>query len=483
VSTHPRSFDVVVIGSGPGGLAAAIEAADARLPVCLIERDARLGGACVHRGTIPSKTLHEMARRIVSFRRLALDLCGTEVREDLEMATLVSRLEGVVDSHVAFMEEQVRQAGISLWHGRAAFADPHTLEVAGIDGTQRRARGEVIIVATGSRPRTLPGIPIDHEHILDSDSILSLAWLPASLTVLGAGVIAAEYATIFAHLGVRVTMIDKAERPLGFLDPELTGRLVQTFEQDGGRFLGGHAVASAIWDGVTEVVTTLDRGETVRSEKVLVALGRVANLEGLQLEKAGLSPEARGLLKVDASCRTTVPHIYAVGDVIGPPALASCSLEQGRRAVRAALGLEPGSAHATLPVGIYTQPELASVGLSEPDALKQGGCMVGRAPFEHLARGQISSLGSGLLKLVADRDGRKLLGAHVIGEGASELIHIGQMALLAGFEVDAFVRNVFNFPTLAEAYRVAALDIVRQRGAEPLIVTGGPAPSAYRSSP
>lgn len=463
MSEEPAPFDLVVIGSGPGGQKAAIQGAKAGRRVLLVERDAQLGGACVHRGTIPSKTMHEMARRIATFKELAPALCGAEVRGDLEVATLLSRLDGVIRSHVACMDGQIQRNGVELWHGRAAFADPHVVEVLGVDRTRRCARGDVILVATGSRPRAPEGIPVDHAHVLDSDSILSLTYLPESLTVLGAGVIAAEYATIFALLGVRVVMVDRGERPLAFVDPELTARLLQVFERNGGRFLGGRAVSEVVWDGAGAVDTRLTCGESIRSEKVLVALGRVPNLEGLRLENAGLAPGPRGLLEVDGDGRTSVPHIYAAGDVVGPPALASVSMEQGRRAVRHALGLDPGARPTTVPVGIYTHPELAAVGLTEAQAREQGECLVGRASFHELARGQISDLGDGLLKLVADAGGRRILGVHIAGESAAELVHIGQMAILGGMEVDDLIRNTFNFPTLAEAYRVAAFDVVRQR--------------------
>jgi NAD(P) transhydrogenase len=294
--------------------------------------------------------------------------------------------------------------------------------------------------------------------------MLSFMYLPASLTVLGSGVIACEYASIFAALGVQVTIIDRYERPLGFLDAELTQRFVRSFEARGGRFIGQQHIVNVAWDGFSTVVTTLANGATIRSEKLLCSLGRVANVAWLNIAAVGLTCAPSGLLEVDEHCRTAMPHIYAVGDIIGPPALASCAMEQGRRAIRHALGLEVGHPPELIPMGLYTIPEMASVGLNEVEARQRyGGVLVGRARFDELARGQIAGITDGLLKLVADPQGRRLLGVQIIGEGATELIHVGQMGLLAHCDVDTFVDHIFNFPTLAEGYRVAALHIAKQR--------------------
>jgi NAD(P) transhydrogenase len=310
-------------------------------------------------------------------------------------------------------------------------------------------------------------VPIDHEHVLDSDSILSMLYLPRSLTVLGSGVIACEYATIFGALGTKVTMIDKYPSPMGFLDAELTQRFVAHFESElQCRFLGDRRVEGVAWNGVDAVETTLDDGEVVRSEKLLCAQGRAANVVGLDIESAGLVVNAAGLIDVNAHMQTTVPHIYAVGDVIGAPALASTSMEQGRRAICHALGVPVVNAIETIPVGIYTIPEMSCVGLSEAQARdRHGEVLVGRANFSELARGQISCCTDGLLKLVSDPRGAAILGVQIFGEGATELIHVGQMGLLGAMSVDVFIESIFNFPTLAEAYRVAALDIMRQRAA------------------
>lgn len=463
---EPDAFDVVVLGGGPAGHSAALTAAQAGRRVLLVERELNVGGACVSRGTIPSKTLRETAVSLVGFRRRSGDAFPVQVREDLQVVSLMTRLEQVVRAHQATMGAQLERLGIVRWHGRARFLAADRIEVRGIDGSARVALGGTLVVAAGSRPRSPAEIPIDHTNLLDSDSFLSMTYLPRSLVVLGAGVIASEYASVFAALGVQVTMIDKGQRPVAFLEPELTDRFVAAFAAAGGRWLGGRRTTRVEWDGFSEVVVTLDDGSEVRAEKLLCALGRVANLDGMDLASAGLAVTERGLLAVDADLRTTVPGIYAVGDVIGPPSLASSAMDQGRRAITHALGLPAGPPAESMPVGIYTIPEMAAVGLTEAEARQRhGGCAVGRASFADIARGQIAAVQEGMLKLVATPDGRRLLGVHIIGEGAAELVHIGQMALVAGFPVDAFVINTFNFPTLAEAYRLAALEIVAARQA------------------
>ena len=327
--------------------------------------------------------------------------------------------------------------------------------------------GEVILVATGSRPRVPDNVPVDHEHIFDSDSVLSLIYLPSSLTVLGGGVIACEYASIFAALGVQVTMIDRAERPLWFMDEELVGHFLEDFAALGGTFLSNRNLDRVEHDGNSAVVTVLDTGEVIRSEKMLCALGRVTCARELDIAQAGVELDDRGIIQVDENYRTAVPHIYAAGDAVGSPALAASAMEQGRIAMRDALGLEAEGKLDSLPVGIYTIPEMASVGLTEAVAREQhGDVIVGRAPFDEIARGQICGDTSGMLKLVATPDGARILGAHIVGHGAVELVHLAQMAMIAGSGPEVFVENTFNFPTMAEGYRTAALQIQQRTPAQ-----------------
>jgi NAD(P) transhydrogenase len=361
------------------------------------------------------------------------------------------------------MSRQLRRNGISLFHGRARFVDARTVEMQTVDGASQRFTAGAIILATGSRPRTPDGIPVDHEHILDSDSLLSMIYLPHSLAIIGGGVIGCEYASIFSLLGVQVTLIDRAPAPLQFMDHELVSHFVSIFEQRGGRYLGGQTVTDVRWDGVSHVVTTLKDGPPVKCEKLLVALGRQANVEDLNLPAAGLAVTPKGIISANQFCQTDIPHIYAVGDMVSGPALASKAMEQGRRAARHALDLPIGDAASTIPLGIYTIPEMASIGLDEQSARERyREPLIGRARYEEVARAQISGSGQGLLKMVADPCGEQLLGVQIVGDSATELVHIGQLALQQSATVESFIDNVFNFPTYAEAYRVAALDIVGQ---------------------
>ncbi|HEY0706261.1 MAG TPA: Si-specific NAD(P)(+) transhydrogenase [Polyangia bacterium] len=458
-------FDVVVIGSGPAGQKAAIQAAKAKARVAIIEQEPGVGGMCVHYGTIPSKTLRETAVQLARARRHS-EMAGFRLREGVEVSALMSRLHEVIDAHVGYIGRQIDRNGIAHIHGRARFVSSTCVDVQNVRGEVITLNPKYTIIATGSRPRNPPEIPVDHENILDSDSILSMIYLPASITVLGAGVIATEYAAMFAHLGVQVTMIEKTDRPLKFMDGELVGRFLEAFKKSGGRFIGGVSVNNVSFDGVSRVTTELSNGERIETDKLMVALGRSANLETLNIGAAGLVANKRGLLEVDQHLRTSVANIYAVGDVIGPPALAATAMAQGARAARHALGLTPGRVSETIPVGIYSIPEMACVGMSEEEAQKACGAapVIGRARFEEVARGQISNILDGLLKIVADPTGTKILGVHIVGEGASDLIHVGQMAMLGGITVDELLETTFNFPTLGEAYRVAAYDLIERRG-------------------
>jgi NAD(P) transhydrogenase len=455
-------YDVVVIGSGPAGQKAAVQAAKLGKHVALIERDRFLGGACVHRGTIPSKTLRENALRISHLRANA-KLSDFVFTDNFEMAILIDRLDEVLKAHDNYMDRQIRRNNIERIHGRAGFEDSHHIKVTQVRGEAKIYSAAKIIIATGSYPRTPTNIAIDHEHIYDSDSILSMLYLPKSLTVVGAGVIASEYASIFQALNVKVTMIDKYPQPLGFLDSDLTNKFVHAFQTMGGAWMGDTTVKTAYWNG-SKVIAELGDGRIIESEKLLCAAGRIANTDDLQLDNIGLNLNENGVISVDWELQTEVPSVYAAGDVIGPPALASTSMEQGRRASCNAHDIEIGEMSQMIPTGIYGIPELSAVGLSEAAARKHfGDVIIGKALFEEIARGQISGIQDGMLKIVCDPEGEKILGVMIIGEGATELIHIGQMAIIANANVDIFVESIFNFPTLAEAYRVAALAVIGQR--------------------
>ncbi len=458
-----EQYDVIVIGAGPAGQKAAIQAAKVGERVLVVERG-EIGGECVQRGTIPSKTLRESAVHLAGLRMRAGNLLATGIGPDMKVRSLMSRLNEVLSGHEEFMTNQMTRNGIDHQKGRARFLSEREIEITRTDRTKRTVRADLIFIATGSRPRKPPEIPIDHEHILDSDSILSMIYLPKSLMVVGAGVIACEFATIFQALGVQVTLMDRRDTPMGFLDPEISERFVKRFEAAGGTFLPESHPEKIHFDGVGTVLAELASGEVLEADKALVALGRTASIAGMNLESAGVTVSDRGFIVVDENCQTKSTGIYAMGDVIGPPALATASMEQGRRAARHALGLENAGLSEVMPVGIYTIPEIACVGMTEAQAKTAGeNPIIGRARFDEIARGQINGDDDGMLKLVCDSSGRKLLGAHVIGGTATELVHLAQLAMVGELGVDVFIDNIFNFPTMAESYRVAALDVAGNR--------------------
>ena len=454
----------MLVGSGPAGQKAASQGARPGKKVVLIEQEQGIGGNCVYRGTIPSKTLRETALQFERLKRSSEAFEG-RLRLDVPMSVLLHRLDEVVKAYECYMADQLTRNSVTYRHGRARFLSPHEVELETIDGACQALRADTIVLATGSRPRSIPEIPVDHEHVLDSDSILSMIYLPRSLTVLGGGVIACEYASTFALLGVEVTLIDRAQRPLSFMDAEIVEVFQRSIERQGGRFYVGQTVKEVVWDGVSSVVARLANGMAVKSEKMLVALGRQPNIEELNLEAAGLTLDEKGRIPVNEYGQTPVPHIFAAGDMLGrPPALASQAMEDGRRAVSHALGLPVGDSLNQVPIGIYTIPEIASIGLDEEQAAaRYRGPLVGRARFTEIAKGQITGSCDGLLKLIADPSGERLLGVQIVGEHATELIHLGQMALQDGATIDRFIDSIFSFPTFAEGYRVAALDILGQR--------------------
>jgi NAD(P) transhydrogenase len=459
-------YDVVVIGSGPAGQNAAVEAASLGGRVLIIERERHVGGACVQYGTIPSKTLRETALTLTAFRRRSGGIYEISHDSQLSISSLMTRLEKVVRAHQNATQQCLDMANVERAQGKASFISPNEIAIRDIAGNTTIASAHHVVVATGSRPRNPPNADVDHENIFDSDSVLSMTYLPSSMVVLGGGVIACEYASTFASLGVKVTIVDKWPSPLGFLDSDLVDVFLKQFRANGGEFRGDTVVSSIDWDGVSAARVFLEGGEVLTADKALIAQGRIANLDKLDIENAGLEATDRGLLAVNEFCQTAVPNIYAVGDTIGPPALASASMEQGRRAMRHAFSGELHSSSSLIPAGIFTIPEMATVGLTEQQVIEQhGAAMVGRVDFGRLARAHIMASSAGVLKLVADPTGHKLLGIQIAGNGATELVHLGQMALLNDMSVDTFATTIFNFPTMAEGYRLAALDIIHRRDA------------------
>jgi len=455
-------YDAIVIGSGPAGQKAAVQLAKAGRRVAICEQLRQIGGACVHQGTIPSKALRERAVERAKLNERLRDMNQDEMDRSVSVADLIGEMSDVISAHDQYMAEQLRRNNIEIVHGRARFVDQHVIEVLSTTGQVQQLSADYFVIAAGSKPRHPGHIEIDHETIYDSDSILTLAYLPRSMIVLGGGVIACEYASIFAMLGTQVTLVDRYPQPLGFLDQDLTRAFVAAFERRGGQFIGEVEVTRCVFDGISQVETHFADGTIMRSDKLLCAQGRIADLAGLHIENAGLELDDRQLLSVDQHGRTAVPHIYAAGDVVGPPSLASASMEQGRHAACHILGVELGELTHLIPSGIYAIPELASVGLTETQARAEyDGVVIGLADFREIARGHIANAKEGLLKLVVSGDG-VIRGVHVIGTYATDLVHIGQMGLLSGADVNTYIENIFNFPTYAESYRVAAINAAAQ---------------------
>jgi len=459
----PIDFDLICVGSGPAGQKAAIQAAKAGFHAAVIERESQVGGSCLLSGTIPSKALREQALRYRRMRGNATSL-AVELRGDAPLSALLQGVDAVIAAQDRYLQAQLARNQVELLRGRAVLLDPNRVEVQCLDGTRRVVHASRILLATGSRPRHVSSIEVDHEHVLDSDSILSLPYLPRSLTVLGSGVIACEYASIFAALGCAVTLVDKAAEPLSFLDPALRSGFLQVFRSLGGAYRGGVEIAGARFDGFAQVEVMLAAGETLKADIVLAAFGRIANLDGIGLEQLGLKITARGHVQVNERFETNIAGIFAAGDAIGPPALACAAADQGRRAALAAFGLPPPPATSLVPTGVYTIPEIACVGISHTEAAAQKiDVVVGRAPFGEIARAHIAGEPQGFLTLICERGSERVLGVQILGEGATDLVHLGQAAIANACTAEFFVEQIFNFPTMTEAYRIAAFDIIKQR--------------------
>ncbi|HET9372950.1 MAG TPA: Si-specific NAD(P)(+) transhydrogenase [Vicinamibacterales bacterium] len=450
-------FDLIVIGSGPAGEKAAAQAAYFGKKVAVIEAEPEPGGAAVHTGTLPSKTLRETALYLSGHRSRQLYGVAVELAPDATVRRLIERKNAIAASASASIRHNLARHGVVYVRGRGSFEDDHTVVVDGSSGG--RFYGDHILIATGSRPFRPADIDFEDAAISDSDQILSLAQLPRDLTILGGGVIGCEYACMFAALGVAVTLVDARPEILPFLDAELIARLRQAMGA-----LGVRLVQNVRWRRVARegaaIVTSLGNGERLATEQLLFTAGRVGNTEGLGLDRIGVTPNTRGYLDVDASYRTSVAHVLAAGDVIGFPALASVSMEQGRVAICRAFGFEYKTAVAAImPYGIYTIPEVSAVGETVESAREKGiDVVVGRANYRNNARGQITGDLEGLTKLVVERATRRVLGVHAIGERATELVHIGQTAIHLDGTVDLFIDMVFNYPTLAESYKYAAYE-------------------------
>ena len=454
-----NEYDLVVIGSGPAGQKGAICAAKMRKKVAIIDRKKSVGGVCVHTGTIPSKTLREAVLYLSGFRQRTFYGRGYALKDRIAMSDLIFRAESVMAREVEVIKSQLRRNYVTIFEGDARFLDAHTLEVKNDEGAQL-LHGQHILIACGTRPAHSAEIPVDGKRIFDSDQVHCLEEIPRDLIVVGAGIIGLEYASMFAALGVKVTLLDQRPILLDFVDREIVESLCFQLRQLGTVFRLGEKVVSVGFDEErNRVFAKLASGKNVHGQGLLYTIGRQANGDLLNLESAGLSSEGRGKLSVNEHFQTTVPHIYAAGDVIGFPALASTSMEQGRLASCHMFG-KPGKMPPNLiPYGIYTIPEISMVGQTEEQLTHENiNYEVGLARYAELAKGQMLGDDQGLLKLVFDPDSLKLLGVHAIGDRAAEIIHIGQVVLTLGASIEYFRDAVFNYPTLAEAYKVAALD-------------------------
>ncbi len=464
-------YDLLVLGAGPAGEKGAVQAAYFGKRVAIVERAPEPGGAAVHTGTLPSKTLRETALFLSGFRQRELYGLNVEIKPDLAVPKLLSRKNAVRELEVSRIRWNLDRHGVSLLHGSSRFVDAHTVELTGHGQKPRRVTAETFLVATGSKPYQPANIPFDDEDIDDSDTILMIDRLPKTMTILGGGVIGCEYACMFAAMHVQVTLVEARPRLLPFLDLEMGDRLRASLLGLGVDVRLGTTPGKVVRtkDGIAcELRPTPAPGAppsdapptVVTTEKLLAASGRSGQTDGLDLAGVGVVLDKRGYVTVDGDYRTSVPNIYAAGDVIGFPALASTSMEQARVAVCHAFGFTyKRQVSHVIPYGVYTIPEVSCVGLGEEQAKEQKiDYVVGRAFYRDNARGKIIGDKDGVIKLVFDKATKKLLGCHCIGDRASELVHIGQAVLMLGGTVDTFIEMVFNYPTLAELFKYAAYD-------------------------
>jgi NAD(P) transhydrogenase len=451
-------YDLVVIGSGPAGQKAAIAAAKLGKRAAVVDRKEMVGGVCLHTGTIPSKTLREAIMYLSGFREKSFYGKDYSVSREITVADLAFRVQKVMAKEMEVVRAQLARNHVATVHGKARFADPHTVEVDTAEGPLS-LEGEHILIACGTRPAHTPTVPLDGERIIDSDQLLAGKNLPRDLIVVGAGVIGLEYASMVTALNIKVTVIEARPTILEFVDAEMIEALMYFMRQRGATFRLGEKVVSVGYDEKKRVAASLESGKVVHGDALLYSVGRQTNADLLNLPAAGLSADERGRVAVNGFFQTAVPHIYAAGDVIGFPALASTSMEQGRLASCHMFGTFCESRPESIPYGIYTIPEISMVGRTEQELTKAKiPYEIGLARFEEIAKGQMLGVEAGLLKLLFDPKTRKLLGVHIFGERATEIVHIGQAVLAFGGTIDYFRDSVFNYPTMAEAYKVAGLD-------------------------
>jgi len=454
-------FDVLVIGSGPGGQKAAIAAAKLERRVAIVERRDMIGGVCLNTGTIPSKTLREAILYLTGLAQREMYGQSYRVKDEITIADLAARTSHVVGREMEVVRSQLSRNRVTALTGTGRFADPHTVEVHD-NGRVRAVTADKVVIATGTRPARPASVQFDERTVIDSDGIMHLERVPRSMVVAGAGVIGIEYASMFAALGTKVTVVEQRDRMLEFCDDEVVEALKYHLRDLAVTFRFGETVSSVeAHDG--GAIATLLSGKKIPADTVMYSAGRQGMSDELNLEAAGLTADARGRIHVDDFFCTSAPHIYAVGDIIGFPALAATSMEQGRLAAHHACGEPPHELAPLQPIGIYSIPEISFVGRTEEQLTKDSVPFeVGVSRYRELARGQIIGDSYGVLKLLVSLETRTLLGVHVFGTGATELVHIGQAVMGCGGTVDYLVDAVFNYPTLAEAYKVAALDAMNK---------------------
>lgn len=460
-----ENYDFIIIGTGPAGLAAAMTVAKTKKTVLVLEKEGSLGGVCVNTGTFPSKTLREAVLHLTGHlkRKVFEDDYSSTKDAEISMERLKKRLHNVRQQEHSIINAQLARNGITIIRGSAHFTSSNTMHVEQVEtGKTLEVSGKTIFIATGSQPRNPADIPFDGKSIVDSTSILNIAKIPKTLIILGGGVIGSEYATIFAALGVKVTLLDRGQRLLKFLDEEISRELQKNFPKDNVNYIndcGNFKIEKAD----NKALLTLENGNSYEAECLFFALGREANTSSLDIEKAGIELNEYHYIEVNDLYQTSTRNIYAIGDVIGWPSLAATSIVQGRLAALNALKSRAEAFPSVFPFGIYTIPEISYVGITEEEARELDyKIVVGKCMYHELPRGQISGESEGMLKMIVHKDTREILGVHILGGGATEIIHIAQMALVHNAKIDLFIDNIFNYPTYSEALKIAALSASNQ---------------------
>ncbi len=451
-------YDLLVIGTGPAGQKAAVQAAKLGKKVGIIERKMVLGGVCINTGTIPSKSLREAVLYLSGFRQRNIYGRAYRLKKTITIEDLAFRANHVIKNEIQIVQDQMARNRIDMFFGTASFLDPHRIRIQTIRGTLDLS-ADFIVIAVGTEPARPSHVPFDNQSIIDTDGLLTLKRIPKSIAIVGGGVIGTEYASMLAALGIPVTLIDKRPRLLEFVDAEIIDALQRQMKELGVTLYHDEEVLAIKRNWDKSIQVSLRNNRPLRASTLMYAVGRVGASRTLNLAGIGLQPDTRGRLAVNEHLQTAIPHIYAAGDIIGFPALASTSMQQGRLAASHAFGHSDRTETSLLPYGIYAIPEISMVGRTEEELKhSQVPYAVGVARYKEIARGQLIGDETGMLKILFHRHTKHLLGVHAIGEGATELIHIGQAVMAFHGNIDYFIDTVFNYPTLAECYKVAALD-------------------------